>query len=445
VRAVFKWQANGPDDNPPQVGTLYVKVSAYTNVPASITYGNPAGTLSGLVVNNGFGAPITNSNYGTQYNYTSQGKHLVQVKLNGQTEIAIPYVTMHGAVTISGTTGNTSGSTASVGAYLSYSAEKTDKGLKLTRAGARNEVFSIDAEGNSVTTSDTRWSYTERTDNSIGQMVNFQDNPVWVTQVIGATPIGTWSPYTSLTGVWSPFNFSDTAPPYYENAVHFQHMPNGGSLLNEAGMDYFPGSSNIVSVPQGWYYVPSSNPNFADKKVTVAYTLTDNVDGAVAKAKYVLNLHDKYERKTHQTARRNINVRPAPNGLWVTQTRPGDDLTVYLETAETWEVSVSVSGEVGSSMAGALGINLGFSRSVTFNTGAQVTCHNVPLGYSVRPEIYDAVIVHSGLADEYDNFGRAGEVPYEIIEPDTPAGGMQASLPVWRGDGDPPPPPGGGG
>jgi hypothetical protein len=72
-------------------------------------------------------------------------------------------------------------------------------------------------------------------------------------------------------------------------------------------------------------------------------------------------------------------------------------------------------------------------------------CEDVPLGYSVRPELFDAVKVHTGLADKWDEAGYVGEVSYEITEPDNPAGGLQASLPVWRGDGDPPPPPGGGG
>jgi hypothetical protein len=135
IRAVFKWQPqdpNDPNDKPDEDSTLYVKVTSYMNVPASISYGNPQGALSGLVVNNGFGAPITNTNYGTSYNYTSQGTHLVAVKTFGNLEVAIPYVTMHGEATLTGTTGNTYSSTASVGAYPTYSAEKTDKGVLIT-------------------------------------------------------------------------------------------------------------------------------------------------------------------------------------------------------------------------------------------------------------------------------------------------------------------------
>jgi hypothetical protein len=160
-------------------------------------------------------------------------------------------------------------------------------------------------------------------------------------------------------------------------------------------------------------------------------------------AKYILTLHDRFEAKTHNMAQRNINVRPAPNGIWVTATTHGQDLNVYMETAESWEVNVSFSGEPAKFLAGNFGVEVGFSRTVTKSVGASATCPNVPLGYSIRPEIYDAVKVHTGLADEWDEAGYVGEVSYEITEPDEPAGGLQASVPILRGGGDPPPPGGG--
>lgn len=98
-------------------------------------------------------------------------------------------------------------------------------------------------------------------------------------------------------------------------------------------------------------------------------------------------------------------------------------------------------------MAGLVSIDVNVTRTASTNTGASVTLPDVPAGYASYLQIYDAVKVHSGLADHWGVAGYIGEEPYEIIEPDTPAGGVQAAPLEWRGEGDPPPapPPGQGG
>ncbi len=110
---------------PPQNDTLYVKVSPTTDVPTYVGYGTTA-TLNGLVVNNGFGDAPVNQGYGTSQRYVSRGVHLVQIKTNGQTELKTPFITMEGAVTLTGTTGYNTGS-AGAGAYHTYSASKDNK------------------------------------------------------------------------------------------------------------------------------------------------------------------------------------------------------------------------------------------------------------------------------------------------------------------------------
>jgi hypothetical protein len=125
VRAVFVWQPSGPNDNPPIEGILCVKLSTMTYVPASIAYGNPAGTLSNLVVNNGFGDTPANNSYGTLYSYTAQGAHLVQTRTDGQTTVKTPFITMHGEAPITGTTDG--GGQASAGAYHIYQAERDSR------------------------------------------------------------------------------------------------------------------------------------------------------------------------------------------------------------------------------------------------------------------------------------------------------------------------------
>jgi hypothetical protein len=64
-------------------------------------------------------------------------------------------------------------------------------------------------------------------------------------------------------------------------------------------------------------------------------------------------------------AHRAINVRPVSNGIWVRATWPEQDLAVYLEVAESWEVGVSFSGEPAAFLAGNFGVEAGFSRTVT--------------------------------------------------------------------------------
>jgi hypothetical protein len=57
-------------------------------------------------------------------------------------------------------------------------------------------------------------------------------------------------------------------------------MPFGVPKLDDAGV---------------WNGMPTGT-----QQKNIAYTTTDNSDGATARARYVLTLHDEYEKKTHQ-------------------------------------------------------------------------------------------------------------------------------------------------
>jgi hypothetical protein len=338
---------------------------------------------------NGFGAPITNSNYGTQYNYTSQGKHLVQVKTNGQTEVKIPYILMHGAATISGTTGNTSGSSASAGAYLSYNAAPDDRGVRLIRDcapspkqkgapdvvidEARDEWVDVDGTGYGH----TRWSYKERQAAPPSGYCTtlYADSPVGLMATINASRFGDWS--NNLTFSWTPGHALDNI------LEHFQELPNGSAVKDPIGIvnSFVAGNGCPTYIPQppGWYNIPSSSAS-NNGSVTVKYKLTDNDYNVTAIAKYVLTLHDEWEQ-----------FRPDP--WWGTDRQERlipafprrDDWDGHLTnpTTLTWNVSHATGLElsagfspgfnIGTALSFGVNIQGSYSHTVTEDLGIEIT------------------------------------------------------------------------
>ena len=234
VAAVFRWVTGQgqtlQSDPPPAYLNLLV-----TSTASSTNSGTVSGSASVNVqakLNNGVRS-LDQINLARNNTVSLNDKKLLRLPAGGE-EVTIAYSlladskiisTSYNVAGYSGTTYNNANVNVGVNSIVKFKAQEDNRSVKLTRPGARDEAFSILPDGTKVTTSHTRWSYTERTDNSIGQMVNFQDNPVIVTQAINAEPSGPWSPYTNLTGVWSPSRFDDWRPPNQETARHLQDMP----------------------------------------------------------------------------------------------------------------------------------------------------------------------------------------------------------------------------
>ena len=145
-----------------------------------------------------------------------------------------------------------------------------------------------------MTYGDSRYSYLARTLPSGAS--DYKDTPQIVTQVINATPIGSWSALYS-TYRWSSFANGDTL------TQHTAQMPQGNSVWNPEGITFRPpigtfmgGSSGHAEagvIPGGW----DDKSHSGSGKFEVSYTITDT-DGAVGEAKYVLMLHDEWEHPT---------------------------------------------------------------------------------------------------------------------------------------------------
>lgn len=205
-----------------------------------------------------------------------------------------------------------------------------------------------------------------------------------------------------MTWSWSPSSGDDTVE------THKQEMPNGSVEKKLDG---------------AW----SGTPSGTSQKV-VTYTVTDNQDGATARARYELTLHDPIEQKTRQTQRTRANIRPHPYRIWVTATQDGQDLAVGVSQSHTWTVTVVLGAdiEIAKWVADVI-LQVEGGYSYTTEASASVTAQNVPKNYGTYLEIYDVYQVYTGLADKWNVSGYAGEGPYEVKEPD--GWGVQAHVP----------------
>ena len=395
VRAVFTWQPAFTGDVPANDYVLKVKISPMAYL------GFNGDTLLATEINDGFGdSPVA---------YVSQGAHLVSVPTHGQTEVKTPFITLTSKGTVQGY------DSLWVGGYLSYSAEKDTREVKLHRAGARGEVESILPDGTNVTTGHTRWSYYERVPDEV--WLTYEDQPVWLSTVIGATPSGQWSPYTNLTGVWSPSDLRDRKPPTEEDASHVQNLPNGGALLDNIGIN------NEICRPKGWYFEStekkSVNNSFPQNSVTVNYSLTDNADGATAKAQYVLTLHDEWENpsvddgyqwpdgthsgQSYRTESKDLNV-PRIDGPQTNKTWTFADVTVGLtsELTTTFGLSFNLNDWLNG------GVTFENTAKLEISSSYQATAPDLDLtaGWSALPCVNYIIRTEHKLFDHYDVFGK---------------------------------------
>ena len=70
------------------------------------------------------------------------------------------------------------------------------------------------------------------------------------------------------------------------------------------------------------------------------------------------------------------------------------------------------------------------SYSYSYNAGVQTSLQHVNAGYATYLEEYDAYKYHYGKGDTWGSTGYTGTGPYNIKEPDNPAGGYQAHAPA---------------
>ncbi len=309
----------------------------------------------------------------------------------------------------------------SVGIFSRGAATVTNFSLNISRAGARaltsrnDPNFNadrdeyIDADGNGH--GHTIYSYYEEAHTNGGGT----DVPHPNVQYFSA---GVAAPYGSTVGPWqwTPSENNDS------EFSHSQEMP-FGSLKQT---DWRVGRVKWKGTPAG-----------TQQKI-VSYSNTK--DGVEMKARYELTVHEPWEIVTTNTAApARLNYRPHPYGSWVGASHDGDTVTGQLDQSYGWDVGVTFTGP-GELIAGIIGIDVSASRNASTSVSVGNEHNDVRAGYECRVMVWDAVIRHSGTANEWNASGYVGTGPqyWEINEPDTPAGGMELGTLEWRGSGPEP-------
>ena len=439
---VFEWlDANGQPDTSPAPAYLYylvdsdVYVGGNAHVSSSVTGGN--GSVE-IQADNGIetGTPVIVAESGGRGKNGSANvrtKRVFRKETNGSKKftVLLPVIDSYAEIVLP------SGDTNSVYGVFRTTAhitvKKDSRYISLARPGARGPVkqesdptITIDptkdewVAKNGDAHGQSRWSYTTRVRNPplppLG-VPDYDDTPTELTQLITAQkgPAG-WS--TSLSGQWSPSHSMDQQHPQSSSPSHIQELPDGGAVLNDAGLTDFS-----VEIAPGWYNVPSSgSPN----PVVVTYTLKDNADGAEAQGKYFLHLHDEWENPTDDISKLWIE---APNILHFGETVsswffkplsfPGGALTTSnpdstWQVTQTGDVAVGMKAEFTPSFKVADWLKVGGSFTASANMGILATyaslapkpsTKNAPAGSSFQPVLkYKVKSVHK-LVDHYDVSG----------------------------------------
>jgi hypothetical protein len=238
----------------------------------------------------------------------------------------------------------------------------------VTIAKDKDEWIDVDGTGHGH----SRWSYTERSDDSVGVIRDYKDEPVIVSQVIGAQITGNWWS-NDCTFTWSDSNSRD------QETSHIVDVPDGGSTNNKVGMDEV--AESIIPVEPGWYNVPSSG---GQNPITITYTLKDNADGATATAKYELKLHDEWENPAAEpeTSRTGTWV----VGGWSTNTGTTD---VPLQWNFTSKSTVSLNVHFGANFNAKDWLNIGGKVEANQEISAEVpTTGNTTLQPNTKARPY---------------------------------------------------------
>ena len=251
---------------------------------------------------------------------------------------------------------------------------------------AHDEWREVDSNGLWTTHGQSRYSYQSLDPTDPGTLL-YDTHTQVVTNAIGANKSGSWS--SNLSATWSPgSNFDTTGSTRVDS-------PDGGAVLNNATVYDRPDLGTGLLQP-GWYKTPSSGtgPN-------VTYSLTDKADGAKATAKYVLQLHDEWEKPMDDTPSETTRTGTWVVGGWSSHTG-ADTHTFEWNFTEEHEVALTTTFGADFKLKDWLNIGGKVETSSKFKanvvTGASVTLKG---GEKARPYMRYTIRTQHKLVDHY--------------------------------------------
>lgn len=282
--------------------------------------------------------------------------------------------------------------------YLTRGSAPKVKGAPgVTVDEARDEWREVDGSGLWTTHGQSRWSYTNRAPEPGSGLLappTYKDDLITISQVVAAQSSGSWSANTS--GSWSPSDNRDRQPPSAPTASHVVDLPDGGALLNEAGLDSSLGVG--YKTQPGWYKTPSTG-----KEPTITYKLTDNSSATpvTATAKYVFHLHDEWENPMDDTPSETTQTSTWVVGGWSSHTG-ADTHTFEWNFTEEHEVALTTTFGADFKLKDWLNIGGKVETSSKFKanvvTGASVTLKG---GEKARPYMRYTIRTQHKLVDHY--------------------------------------------
>lgn len=176
---------------------------------------------------------------------------------------------------------------------------------------------------------------------------------------------------------------------------------------------------------------------------SVIYTATDNTDGATASARYVMTVHDPYEKSfPDHTQDMTDDANEKQLGTYGPQAPfNGSPISASVTTENPWSVKVKASGEIPLPwIGGALGVDV--EKSVTDDDKIGVSCsdNHTRAGDYSYVEAVDHYIYHHGKVDTWGVYGYKGTQPYEVWEVGTPAHLLRLHTPYGNATPGPSPP-----
>ena len=350
-RVVAKWHPANANDLPPQhVSFLASPIIGGNWTEDIVPEQNATLTLDGVA---GAATDTSFNVRGHHYKgYEKRGPYLMQMDTttmevdpeDGLPTLKMPKWNVKVALTLVNQTQHTP--EGEVAFY--YNAQMDNRSVRLSRAGAptalpekvrvngtsvdnpalnknRDEWVEADGTGHGHTLA----SYKERVlfapmnPLDTGQM---SDDDRDVLQTFNVTRSVSWSPPANLTYQWSPASIGANN---INSAI--QQMPRSNAVNNPEGIGATPGTVPYQTgvSPKGWLNTPAAN----GQEFTVSYDLTDQRDGATAKAKYYLKLHDEWENGTPD------NRYPSGKSYEEQYFVPAGAVAVTKSTTATWKIT----------------------------------------------------------------------------------------------------------
>ncbi len=194
------------------------------------------------------------------------------------------------------------------------------------------------------------------------------------------------------------------------------------------------------------YALINGYPKGQDAPTTypVVYTATDNSDSATASARYVMTLHDPYEKNfPDHTQDMTDDANEKQLGTYGPQAPfDGSTISASVTTENPWSVKVKASGEIPLPwIGGALGVDVEKSVTDDDKIGASCSDNHTHAGDYSYVEAVDHYIYHHGKVDTWGVNGYKGTQPYEVWEVGTPAHFLRLHKPYGNATAGPSPPP----